>query len=374
VPAGFSLSRATVLLATIGLLVLAACQTTSSGSPAASSGGSTAEGPSGAPTTGDLTVIDWFGYETTDWYADFAAAYPDVKVNFDLWNSDAEVYQSLKGGTPADIVHPYTGWLKFYVDEGLVQPIDTSKLKNWDKVRDDLKALGEYNGKQYFIPWDWGFSSVLYRTDKIATVDSWDALLSTDACKHISMWDDGPGAVTVSSYIHDYEETAITDAQLADIQAEWRKQRDCNLFYWSTLSDLEQGFINDEVWVAYAWQGSYAVVAADGTFPVAYADPKEGRNSWVGMYGITSDTKNLDLALAFLDGKLGDETSAHLVNDYYYGTSNKDVMAGITDQNLIDAFSLNDPTVLQRTNFTPDITADQRDAWTTMWTEVQSGP
>ena len=28
---------------------------------------------------------------------------------------------------------------------------------------------------------------------------------------HISMWDDGPGAVTVSSYIHGWDETAITD-------------------------------------------------------------------------------------------------------------------------------------------------------------------
>jgi len=193
-------------------------------------------------------------------------------------------------------------------------------------------------------------------------------------CGHVSMWDDGPGAVTVSAYIHGYDETAITDAQLDDIQAEWRAQRDCNLFYWSTLADLEAGFINGEVWAAYAWQGSYAVVAGDGTYPVAYANPAEGRNSWVGMYGITADTENYDLALKFLDGKLGDLTSAHLVNDYYYGTSNEDVMAAVEDETLIEAFSLNDPTVLQRTNFTPDLTAEQRDAWIAMWTEVQSGP
>jgi len=151
VPARIGPARRSLAIATIGcLLGLAACQS--------------------GPVTGELTVIEWYGYETTDWYEDFATAYPEVTVNFDLWNSDAEVYNSLKGGTPADIVHPYTGWLKFYVDEGLVQEIDTSKLENWDKVRDDLKALGQYNGKQYFIPWDWGFSSVLYRTDKLSEV------------------------------------------------------------------------------------------------------------------------------------------------------------------------------------------------------------
>ncbi len=44
---------------------------------------------------------------------------------------------------------------------------------------------------------------------------SWDVLFNEDYAGHISMWDDGPGAVTVSSYIHGYDETAITDEQLA---------------------------------------------------------------------------------------------------------------------------------------------------------------
>src|SRR5688572_31134836 len=36
----------------------------------------------------------------------------------------------------------YTGWLQFYVDEGLAAEIDTTKLKNWDKVPEKFKALG----------------------------------------------------------------------------------------------------------------------------------------------------------------------------------------------------------------------------------------
>ena len=43
-----------------------------------------------------------------------------------------------------------------------MQEIDTSKLTNWDKVPDDMKALGQIDGKQYYIPWDWGFTSIMY--------------------------------------------------------------------------------------------------------------------------------------------------------------------------------------------------------------------
>ena len=98
--------------------------------------------------------------------------------------------------------------------------------------------------------------------------------------------------------------------------------------------------------------------------PVAYANPKEGRNSWVGVYGIRKDIPNSTWRYAFLDAKLGELTGQNLVNNFYYGTTNQDVMNGITDPTLKEAFSIDDPSILQKTNFTPNLTAEQRDAWT----------
>jgi hypothetical protein len=49
-------------------------------------------------------------------------------------------------------------------------------------------------------------------------------------------------------------------------------------------------------------------------------------------------------------------------------------MKGITDETLKKAFSVDDPEILNKTNFTPNLTADQRDAWTAMWAEVKAAP
>ena len=49
-------------------------------------------------------------------------------------------------------------------------------------------------------------------------------------------------------------------------------------------------------------------------------------------------------------------------------------MKGISDPTLKQAFSVDDPNVLQRTNFTPNLTTKQRDDWTAMWTEVKAAP
>ena len=333
-----------------------------------------AENPDTTPpdkVTGELTVFDWSGYEDPGFWTDFDKKYKNVDVKFPAMGaSDADIYNGIKTGTnTSDVFHPYTGWLQFYVDEGLAAEIDTTKLKNWDKVPESFKAIGRFNCKQYFVPWDWGFSSIVYRTDKIPTIDSWAALLDPAYNGHIMMWDDGPGAVTVSSYIHGWDETAITADQLAQAKTEWTAVLKANPTTWAGEPDLIGGFNTGDVWAGYAWQSAYATLLPD--LPMAYADPKEGRNSWVGVYGIRKDSPNYDLALRFLDEKLGSKTGEYLVNTWYFGTSNADVIAGITDETLKEAFSVDDPSILQHTNFTPNLTTAQRDAWIAMWSEAK---
>jgi len=324
--------------------------------------------------SGTLTVLDWAGYDDPAFWTDFQQTYPNATVNFEFGASDADIYTKMAAGDQADIFHPYTGWLPFYVDDDLVEEIDTNRLANWDKVPEAMKALGQVDGKQYCIPWDWGFTSVLYRTDKVPeTIDSWSALMDPAYSGHISTWDDGPGMVAVSSWIHGWDETAITDEQLEQTKQEWIAQRDHNLFYWAGEPELIEAMASGDVWVAYAWQGAYATLLGQGV-PVAYANPSEGRNSWVGLYCIRKGSENVDLAHKFLDTKLAEATGNNLVNLYYYGSANQDVMNAITDETLKAAFSIDDPTILEQTNFTPNLTAEQRDAWTAMWAEVKAAP
>ena len=332
----------------------------------------------------ELGVLEWAGYEAEDFWTDFMTANPETSVDFEFGENDADILAKMQAGSQADIFHFYTGWQQFYVDEGLVQEIDTSKLTNWDKVPDSFKELGQVDGKQYYIPWDWGFTSILYNTEHVPEVTSWDALFDEEYAGHISMWDDGPAAVTVSSYINGWDETAITDEQLAQIEQDWIAQKPLNLHYWdSEYENLCPEVMSGEIWVAYAWQGCYASalygpVDEDGNYhpedapPVAYAEPEEGRNSWVGLYGISADSDSPELALEFLDDKLAELTCGNAVTLFYYGCANQEVMDAIEDPVLIEAFGIDDPSILESTNFTPPVTAEQRDDWTAMWTRVKS--
>ena len=76
----------------------------------------------------------------------------------------------------------------------------------------------------------------------------------------------------------------------------------------------------------------------------------------------------------WIEVDLGKATGENVVNLFYYGDANQDVMKGITDATLKQAFSIDNPDILKTTNFTPNLTAEQRDAWTAMWAEVKAAP
>lgn len=334
-------------------------------------------GPAVAGDSGQLIVLDWAPFDDKKYYEDFDKKYPGA-AEVHTKDDDAAIYSAVTvAGEHADIIHPYTTWLKRWVDEGLVEEIDVTKLANWDKVPDALKDIGRFNGKQYFVPWDVGFSSILYNTEKVKDpIDSWEALFNQRYKGHIFMFDDGPSAVEVYTYIHPdekhkYDEKNITTQQFADkIRDAWIEQKDLNLDYWTDEQKLVDAMADGNVWVAYAWPSAYDALKKRGV-KVAYADPKEGRISWVGVYGILKGTKNYELALKFLDEKLSTRTANNVVNELGYGVANQEVWSRNSNPTLKE-LSLDNPSVLQRTNFPPELTAEQIDAWADMWSQVRA--
>src|SRR4029450_12667584 len=110
-------------LAAIGLLLLPACGLI---------GGSNS-----------LAVLEWSGYEAEDFWTDFKTANPDTEGPFGFGDTDANILAQMQGGSQADIFHFYTGWQQFYVDEGLVRAIGTSKVPKWDKGPGEYQGLGQ---------------------------------------------------------------------------------------------------------------------------------------------------------------------------------------------------------------------------------------
>jgi spermidine/putrescine transport system substrate-binding protein len=116
-----------------------------------------------------LSFFTWAGYELPEFDKSFLAAHPEG-VEATVFGEDDDAFAKVKAGFSPDIAHPCYDKISRWSKEGLIQPIDTRRIKNWDSIFPVFKNLPDIqagDGKVWMVPWDWGNVSVLYRTDLI---------------------------------------------------------------------------------------------------------------------------------------------------------------------------------------------------------------
>ncbi len=329
-----------------------------------------------APSTaaGALTIFDWSGYELPEFWKPFADANPNVKVNFSFFAEDSEAFAKMQTGFPADIVHPCSSWWKLYVDAGLEQPIDTSRLKNWKGMNADLAKVGQFDGKQYFVPWDWGYESILVRTDKVKNVPtSWADIWKPEYAGHVALWDSGEANHAMTALALGFDPWHTTPDQDAQIKQKLLDLKPNLLTYWVDFTEVPQLVSSGDAWlVVNAWQDAYKTLVGDKV-PVAYITPKEGRLGWECGYGISAKTANTDLAYQYLDALIDPTAIANLGTEYAYGVSNNDALP-LMDQDFVKLMQLDQPDLMQRTVFYQPLTQEQQQSFTSMWDAIKAGP
>ena len=342
----------------------------------ATTAASATSAPTTSPTPGPqaLTVLDYAGYDQAVFWKDFAAKHAKVAPTYSFFADDAEAFSKVASGFAFDLGHPCVSWLKLWVDQGLIQPIDTSRLSNWSGIRPELAALGQVDGKQYLVPWEWGFDSILVRTDKVKTVPtSWADLWNPEYTGHLSINDSGEVSHAMAALALGFDPFKTTADQDAQIKAKLIALKPNVLDFWSDSTVLGQEVASGDVWVAAnVWPDAYKA-AVDAGLKVQYIDPKEGKLSWVCGYVISSKVQNMDLAYDYLDAMISPASMAEMSNQYAYGASNKDALP-LTDPTFVKLLNLDDPKLLARTVFYQPLTDQQRQDFTSMWTDVKAAP
>jgi spermidine/putrescine-binding protein len=111
--------------------------------------------------TGRLQVLDWAGYGNDGGQAMFSAyvkGHPHNKPQFTYMTNESDALAKIHAGLKPDLFRPYVGWVKYFATSGLVQPWNPRLIKNFKHLNPFMVKAGQYKGKQYGIPDDWGFA------------------------------------------------------------------------------------------------------------------------------------------------------------------------------------------------------------------------
>jgi spermidine/putrescine-binding protein len=323
---------------------------------------------------GPLVVFEWSGYELIEFWQPFADKHPEVKVEFSFFAEDAEALAKLQSGFGVDVHHPCNSWIGQLAENKLIQPIDTSQLENWPLINPDLAKAGQYNGQQYMVPWDWGYESVLVRTDKVQEVpDAWADLWDTQYAGHVSFFDGGETAWVVAARVLGFDPYQTTPQQQAAIEQKLIELKPNLLNYWTDYTEIVQLVAAGDVWLAgAAWPDTLLLVREQGV-EAEYIQPQEGRMGYVCGFSISANSKNLDLAYDYIDAAISTPSMANLVELYGYGPANTEALAQ-ADQTFVGKLGLNDPNIFSTAYFYRPLTSELRQLMTDTWSKVKAAP
>src|SRR6266566_2902650 len=207
--------------------------------------------------SGRLQVLDWAGYENDGGQAMFAAyvhKYPHNKPLFSYMTNESDALAKISAGAHPDIFRPYVGWVKFFAKSGLVQPWNPKLISNFRHLNPFMVKAGQYQGKQYGIPDDWGFDAILYRSDKVRPkARSWGLLFDERYKGKIAWYDDLEMLVMAGLYLGFPRPYRQSDSELKTSQKLLISKKHLVRLIWSSETNLWEAFGSGDLWIAYAW-------------------------------------------------------------------------------------------------------------------------
>jgi spermidine/putrescine-binding protein len=323
--------------------------------------------------TGRLQVMDWAGYGNDggqSMFASYVKAHPANKPQFSNMTNESDALAKLHAGAKPDIFRPYVGWVKYFATSGLVQPWDPSLISNFKHLNPFMVKAGQYGGKQYGIPDDWGFDAILYRTDKVKPKASSWGLIFDDRYKGKIAWFDDLNMITIAGLYQRFSNPCNqSDAEIENsMQLLASKKKNVRLI-WASETNLWEAFGSGDIWIAYAWPNDWVQMKKKG-LKVAYMRPKEKPIAWVGMFMLLKGTPRPHLAHAYVDAWSSTRSAKWLEDNYGYGHAN--IVARPSSSDLLKALQVTNPKAVTEPNAHLDRDIPRRREYAKAWEEVKA--
>ena len=337
-----------------------------------------------------LRVYNWFDYITPQTLTDFQKD-ANVKLVYDIFDTnEALEAKLLTGNSGYDVVVPSNVFLAKQIEAGVFQPLDRSKLPNWQHLDPKLMKLLEANdpGNKFAVPYMYGTILIGFNPDKVkavlgenAPVDSWDLIFKPENISKlkqcgVALLDSPSEIMPLALQYLGLDPNSSKAADYKKAEELILKIRPSVTYFHSSkyMADIANG----DICVAVGYSGSFSQAAnrakeAKNGVVVDMRLPKEGAPIWFDMLSIPKGAANPEDAHKFINYLLRPEVIAPISDFVGYPNPNKDATEKV------------DPSIRNNPNLYPTDDAmaklytlkpldrDGERARTRAWTRIKSG-
>jgi spermidine/putrescine transport system substrate-binding protein len=278
-----------------------------------------------ANRTKSLRIFIWEEYIDPEVFQLFEREF-GAKVIEDNYGSNEDMRAKLQaGGTVYDLVVPSDYMVMLLKQEGLLLPIDLSRIPNLRYLGERFRDPPYDPGHHYSVPYQWGITGIGYNKGQVMPpptrwADLFDPAWIEPYKNRISMLNDMREVIAAALVASGDSPESSAPQHLAQARALLLGQKPFLAKYDS--ESFEDSLASGETVLAQGWSGEIAMAQAENP-DVAFVVPAEGTFVFVDNWAIPKGARQKELAMEFMNFVLRPEISAMIVNHARYASVNE---------------------------------------------------
>ena len=249
-----------------------------------------------------------------------------VNVNYSTFSSNEDMYAKISSGAVNyDVIVPSDYMIERLISEGLVAKLNFDNIPNYQYILDEFKGENAFYDptNEYSVPYFYGMVGVIYNTSLVdedcENIGSWALMWDEDYSGEILQFNNSRDAIGTAQYYLGYDVNNSTDDQWREAVELLKEQK-----------PIVQAYVMDEIYnkmkggsasIAAYYAGDYIMMYEDNE-DLAFYYPEEGTNIYVDAMCIPANSKNKELAEAYINFMLSEEPAVANAEYTYYASPN----------------------------------------------------
>lgn len=325
----------------------------------------------------ELNLYAWSEYIPQALLDGFTAS-TGIKVNYDTYSSNEELLAKLQAGASGyDVIIPSDYTVAIMIKQGLLDPLDLSKITNFSNIIKSLQNQDFDPGNKYSIPYQWGTVGIMFDKNKVTEAPtSYKDLWNPAYEGRVVLLDDEREVLGMVLLSLGYDKNSTDPTQLEEA-----KQKMIELMPNVKLFDSDSpktAILSGEVWLGLTWNGEAAIAHGENE-NIDYICPVEGCGLWIDNLAIPKGAPHPNAAHAFINYVLDPKASILITKEFPYSTPNQAALDLLKsdEPDLYDAYmgfaATNPPEDYIRNGKRIIDIGEATAMWDRIWTEVKGG-
>jgi len=332
-------------------------------------------GNSQEPAGTTINVYNWGQYisDGTDGYVDVNAAFTEatgIRVNYMTFDSNESLYTKLKtGGSTYDVIIPSDYMVARLIAEGMLEPLDFNNIPNYSYVDEAYRNTAYDPNNLYSVPYTWGSVGIIYNTNYVDEVTSWNALWDEKYSGKILMFDNPRDAFAIAEFLDGADVNSGDEAVLNAAAERLMAQKPLVQSY--VMDQIYAKMEREEAWIAPYYAGDYLQMAQENE-NLAFAFPQEGFNIFIDAMCIPKGSQNKAAAEAYINFLCSPEISGQNLEYLGYSAPISAAKEYMDPEIAENAIAYPDAETLERGRSFLSLSASATQLMDSLWLDVKT--